>query len=239
MKRIILTTANNRYFDILRAFLASMRYHGNNTEIAADLINFTDNQVGSLCKIYENLTVSRIDIPYTTKVPETDLLRLMYTRPNQMWRALNGPYEQVMSMDCDILIRGSLEHIWDGVKPNSFKILVKKCDKNNSKTHFQGGVYILGVSDATISFYKEIMDTIGSEFGFWDGQRALCEIYEKNRDGIELIKMDRTYNDERKLNMNKKSIVWHIKHRNFDLKIVKKELNKYLQIANTYENNVP
>ena len=231
MKRIILTTADAQYVDVLKVFLMSMRLHGNSYKIRADLINYSDEQVERLKNIYPLLEENRIQIANDCE-SERRLLLLMRTRPKQMWKALNEDWEQVMSMVCDIIIRGDISGIWDGVDADTFKIFLKK--KKNDRTCMQGGVYLFGNSENIRNYYREIMDTIGEDFGFWDGQEALCTVLKNYTDVLRFKKLDRTYNDERKLKMSKKSLVWHCKHGRIGLGEFEKEFRVYLKEANKY-----
>ena len=235
MKRIILTTADVQYLDVLKVFLMSMRYHGNDYPIRADLINYTDDQVGRLRNLYPNLEIARIVIPSEGEL-EQRLLRLMHTRPPQMWKALNEDWDQILSMDCDIIIRGRIDGMWDGVAPGVFKIL-DKGHRQSDKGRLQGGVYIFGNSPGIREYYKELMDLIGAEFGFWDGQTALYTLLKKYDKKITFVGLERKYNDDRKLKMDKKSLVWHCKHGRLGLKRFEREFEFYLKKANEYYGN--
>ena len=163
MKRIILSTVNYDYLNVIKAWLMSMRLHKNDYFIRVDFINGNNKIYESLRNIYSNLEVVHYDIPKEEN-QQQNLLNLMYTRPPQMMKAINENWDQIMSMDCDTLIRGSLKHIWDDVKPSVIKVKYRKSSTAIGK--FQGGVYILGNSPTIKLYYQGILEKIGKNSPF-------------------------------------------------------------------------
>ena len=233
MDKIILTTAEVGYLDILKTFLASHRVHGTDCVIRCDFLNGNADIAERLKAIYPNLQVNLMDCEWT-KNEDQNILNIMYTRPPQMWKALSDGWDQVCSMDCDIVIRGNISQIWDGVEPDVIKILIKKEKKDNYKTYLQGGVYLFGNSENIRNYYKAIMDKIGEKFAFFDGQAALYTELLKFAGKVRVVKLPRTFNDERKDKMDKNSLVWHIKHGRLGIKPWVLEFKKYLNEANKY-----
>ena len=227
MKRVILTTCtcDNRYIDVLKVFLMSMRYHGNKDLIVADLINGNKEMYAGLMRIYPNMEINHIIIP------EVTLLKLMHTRPPQMAKKLTEGWDQIMSMDCDVIIRGNIEGIWNNVEPSTIKIMDKGSTKKDNY-RFQGGVYLFGVSQVIKDYYNDIMDIIGGEFDFFDGQAALYRVY-KNKYSKQITKrnLSKKYNCSR---FKKNSLVWHCKHAYLDNEKFQKEFQIYLKEANKY-----
>lgn len=236
MKRIILTTAEVGYLDILKAFLASHRIHGTDCPILCDLLNGNPDVANRLQAIYPNLRVNLMSCEWTQDNSQ-NLLNLMYTRPPQMWKALNEGWEQVCSMDCDIVIRGNIAQIWDGVEPDVIKIFIKKEKEGNAKIYFQGGVYLFGNSENIRDYYKAIMDKIGTKWSFYDGQSALYTELQKFTTKLRLLKLPRTFNDERKEKRSNDSLVWHIKHGQIKTEPWNTEFKKYFNEANKYYDN--
>ena len=232
MKRIILSTVNLDYLDVAKAWLASMRLHGNDYHVRLDFINGDMNIYSRLHKIYPNLLVVHHDIP---KVPDIkqNLLNLMYTRPPQMWKALNEDWDQICSMDCDTLMRGSISGLWDGVEPGTIKIR-DQGTKVNPVRRYQGAVYIFGNSPEIKAYYKDVIDTIGSEFAFYAGQLALHTMAVKHQASIRFVPLDKKYNDNK---FKKDSLIWHSKHGHINEKPFSKYLQTCLVEANKYYDN--
>jgi hypothetical protein len=136
-------------------------------------------------------------------------------------------------MDCDIIIRGKLDGIWDDVAPGVLKIMDKsRYRKTSNKTKFQGGVYFFGNSPEIREFYAEIVSKIGPCFGFYDGQRALLDVYRQYINKIKLLHLDVIYNDERNTGWAEKSKVWHAKHGRIRNMPFAAEASKYLKMCN-------
>jgi len=230
MKRIILTTVNYDYYNMIKAWLMSMRLHNNDYFIRADFINGNDKIYKCLHNIYPNLEIIHYDIP-KEESPAQNLLNLMYTRPPQMMKAIDENWDQIMSMDCDILIRGSLEHIWDNVEPSVIKVKHRKSSTAIGK--FQGGVYILGNSPTIKLYYQSIMEKIGKKFAFYDGQAALYLSYINYKEKMKLVELENTYND---LKFGSNSIVWHSRHGHLNDPKFAKYFDKCLLEAKKLEN---
>jgi len=238
MKRIILTTADGCYIDVLASFLASMRYNKNDYFIRLDFINGTRDMENYLRRIYPGLEINSIALDGYEKLSPADrLLNLIWTRPRQLWKALNEDWDQVMKMDCDMLIRGSIEHIWDDLMPSVLKVFMKKERKKRPNTYFQGGVQLYGNSPDIKRYYQEFIDLVKPPFAFYDGQRALYELWLKHKHTVKLVKLDRTYNDDRYKGFSSKSLVWHVKHGQITTEPWLSEFKKYLNEANKYYDN--
>jgi hypothetical protein len=188
----------------------SIRLHNNDEyHLRVDLINGNSQIHNLLRKIYPNIDIVHYDIP---KVKDSfdnpkNLLNLMRTRPPQMWRALNEDWDQILSLDCDTLIRTPIEGIWDDVEPGTIKIL-KRSNKKSSAMKFQGGVYVFGNSPHIKAYYHHIIKRIGKKFAFYDGQAALYTIYLKYQKVIRLIDLDEKYNNRI---LSDDAVIWHIK----------------------------
>jgi len=236
MKRIILTTADLNYFKVVRVFLASLRYNKNDYTVRLDFINGTEAACAELKLIYPKLEINTISI-VPTEDKDKNLLAILWTRPPQMWKAMNEDWDQILLMDCDVVVRGSIAGIWDNVEPSTFKILYKKEKSNNTKTCTQSGVHIYGNSETIREYYKRIMDRAGAQFAFWDVQRAMYEIYLEFKDKIKFVPLDRKYNDDRYKELRQDSLVWHIKHGRINMDTpFKREFERYSRIADGYAN---
>lgn len=239
MKRVILTTANGYYFNVLRAFLASMRFNGNDYPLYLDFINGSQEMGERLKRIYPSLGINFIELKnYAECSPIDKLLRLMWTRPPQIMKALNDGHEQIASIDCDLLIRGSLEGLWDDLAPSAFKVFTNRKKKKNSHTFFQGGVQLFGNSPEIKRFYSEFINKLNPEFGFYEGQAGLYKMYKRHRSKVRLVDLPRKYNDDRYRSFNPKSVIWHVKHGRISLDTpFKTEAAEYLKKAEEYERS--
>jgi len=231
MKRIMLTTAtcDNRYVDVLKVFLMSMKRNaGEQTLIRADLVNGNDDIYARLKRIYENLEINHIDLPKTNWEKEKDrLLPVMYLRLPRMMATMNENWDQIMSIDCDAIVRKALDNIWDGVIPSSYKVWVRKEKKPCRR--FQAGVQIFGNSPVVREYYKDFMAFLGDNWSFYAGQQAIYTMYLNYQDKIKLIPMEEKYND---CKFRQESFIWHSKHSHIDEKPFRRELNYYLAEAN-------
>lgn len=230
MSRIILTTADAGYCDVLRTFLFSLRHHGNMEKVRCDCIGYSEEQKRRVMACGENIEVVDVELP---DGEGKELLRLMWTRPRQMMKALEEGWDQVCSMDCDVVVRGNLSAVWDNVLPGVFKIMDKAYyRKTSTKTRFQGGVYFFGNSPEVRAFYADVMEEIGTRFGFYDGQEALLKVFRAHAKKVKWQQLDRCYNDEQNGEWSKKSFVWHAKHGRILKEPFASEAAKYLEMCN-------
>lgn len=236
MNRIILTTAtcDNDYLDVLKVFLVSMAINTKQQYlICADLINGNEDIYNRLKKIYGNLKINHIEFPKADWRVRENLLPLMYKRLPRMYEMMNEGYGQILSIDCDSIIRGSIDGIWDSVEPDVIKIL-ERIDKRKEKkkkffTRFQAGVHIFGNSVSIREYYKAFMDELGDKWEFKVGQAAIYTVYLKFKDKIKLVQMPEAYNDSKFRN---DSIIWHCKLSHFSETPFQNEFKKYLIEAN-------
>jgi len=236
MKRILLTTAtcDNYYLDVLKVFLVSMRLNSRcNETICADLINGTPDIYYRLKNIYENLTINHIAMPSVDWIVRENLLPLMYKRLPRMYETMNVGYDQIMTIDCDSIVRGPIDGIWDGVEPDTIKILERPSARKEKKkrffTRFQAGIHIFGNSTNIRKYYKAFMDELGDRWEFKSGQAAIYTVYLKFKDKIRLVQMPEKYNDS---TFKEDSIIWHCKFSHFAETPFQNEFKNYLTEAN-------
>ena len=237
MKRIMLTTTtcDNNYLDVMKVFLYSLNLNSKDKElIRADLINGDDEIYSRLHRLYENLEIKHIEMPrgldwYDRK----NMLQLMYTRIPRMWETLNEGWDQVMTIDSDIIVRKPFDSIWDGVESSMIKIW-DRGPKKQPFTRVQAGVHIFGVSKDILEYYHAFMDDIGEDWEFEYGQAAIYTVYLKFQDRIKLLQMPKHFNDSK---FKSGSTIWHAKHGHFREPRFQNEWQKYLADANRIYND--
>lgn len=246
MEQVILTTStvDDVYYEMLKSLLVSMEINGKNTvPIHIDLINGKDLHVKELTKISKY--VEEVDL-----IPlDANFISVTFTRPEQMKKHLGRGYKKIMSIDNDIVINDDITPIWDGVVPSSIKIwdkrkyLPKMPNKKEKEKYkrklkkmpwitFQGGVYVFGNSPVLRDYYQNVVEVCKNrsyDKGYYDGQWALYSYYLKYADIIKLIPLHPNYNDT---DMRRGSAVWHCKHSRHNKGRFRKEVLKYLEIAN-------
>jgi len=232
MKQIILTTAtcDNDYLDVLKAFLASIRLNsGYEGVIRADLINGNSEIYDRLKNIYSNLEINHIELDRRDWHKQENMIHVMRKRMSSQYKAFTDGYGQILTLDCDAIVRKPIEHIWDGVGPGVLKVWLRK--KKRPQYRFQAGVMVYGNSQKMRKYYKHFLDSLGSEWGFFDGQQALYEIYLKHKDEIKLISLPMDFND---CLFKKDSFIWHAKVNHMKEEPFVSTMHKYLKIAEEY-----
>lgn len=229
MKRIIITiaTCDNKYLDIFKAFLMSLRLNaGHNYPLRAILVNGNDNIFSRLKRIYPAIQIEPVTLPHKDWTKDENLIDIIRLRPQQMMNTLNEDWDQVLSLDCDSLVMKSLDNIWDGVVPGSIKIWERK---HESGIMIQGGVYILGNSEYIKKLYMECVDILKKPFALKFGQICLYLLYKKYSEHIKHIQLDNSYNDKY---CRADSFIWHCKHKNvIKNRAFAKYVNKYYKNA--------
>jgi len=157
-----------------------------------------------------------------------NMLLLMYARIPRMWKTLNEDWDQVMTIDSDVIIRKPFDSIWDGTEPSTIKIW-DRGPKKQPFTRVQAGVHIFGNSPEIKEYYQEFMKEIGPAWEFEIGQAAIYTVYLRFKEKIRLVQMSRKYNDSK---FKDKSIIWHAKHGHFREPRFQKEFQKHLGRAN-------
>lgn len=232
MKRIMLTTTtcDNNYLDVMKVFLYTLNLHTQNKELVrADLINGNDDIYERFHRLYGNLEINHVEMPKGLNwYDHKNMLLLMYARIPRMWETLNEDWEQVMTIDSDVIIRKPFDSIWDDVEPSTIKIW-DRGPKKQPFTRVQAGVHIFGNSPEIKDYYQAFMKDIGAEWEFEYGQAAIYAIYLKFRNKIRIVQMSQKYNDSK---FKDKSIIWHAKHGHFKEKKFQKEFQECLKEAN-------
>jgi len=231
MRRVILTTCtcDNWYVNVMKVFLVSLKRSGCDVPVHADIINGNDETHRQLRGLYPSLEINSIEIPGEHNwEDDQELVKIFRTRPGQMTRELEAGWDQVMSIDCDTIVRRPIDKIWDGVVPGSLKIM-DRGKKRKSYNRYQGGVYVWGNSPLVREFNRVMIERIGTNFEFFDGQRTKYELMAGEfKDKIQHVQLDRKYNDN---HFGDDSIIWHAKHGSLKRDKFAKEFNRYLSEA--------
>ena len=104
-------------------------------------------------------------------------------RSRVILRALKSCEDPIAWFDTDILVRGSLEYFWRDVKSNSLKIM--KRNSSRKDLQFQAGIFVIGNSSATTSMIEEFDEHLRCSFKWYEDQKALFSVYDKNKDKIK------------------------------------------------------
>jgi lipopolysaccharide biosynthesis glycosyltransferase len=115
-------------------------------------------------------------------------------------------FDYVLYLDCDVIVRGSLDGIWDNISLNTLMIHYNENSKNYGK--FNTGIMLLG--RGLIEMVREWKDiSLRSKLkDSYPEQKILYKLYERNIKTVNLVSLDEKYNDCRFL---KNSIIWHYK----------------------------
>lgn len=230
-KRIILTTAtcDNYYLDIFKVFLFTMGVNGNAKEpIAADLINGNEEIYSRLKKIYNPLCINHIELSAKDWTVRENLLPLMRMRLPRMYNTMCENWDQILSIDCDSIVRSDIGGIWDGVVPDVIKIW-DRGSKKQAFTRVQAGVHAFGNSEMIREYYRAFMEELGDKWEFRTGQATVYTVYLKFKEKIKLVQMPEKYNDSL---FKRDSVIWHSKLSHFKETPFQDEFKKYLIEAN-------
>jgi len=217
MRRIALTvcTCDNRYLDVLKVFLYTWKLHnGEDVPIWAALYNGNQGIFDGLRRMYGNLTICDRELPARNWEVDPNLIEIMYQRVHDVRAALSEPWDQVMHIDCDVIIRRNIDHIWDGVEPNTIKIWDRGVKREKQgRARYQAGVHIFGNGTGTRLYYDYWMRKIGDGWEFHDGQRQMYFAVQECGDAIHRVQLPIEYND---LNYGDNSAIWHCRHTHLD-----------------------
>jgi len=237
MEQIIYTTSSvdEKHLNELKVFLYSLWKNGNRYPVLLDLVNCYDNHIiMDLHAIYPNIRhITSVRIDETDEVIERAIekirvfdLNVMYTRPLGLKYELGlYPDAQILSIDTDIIVRGKLTGIWEGVKPGVLKVW-DKGKKKTDRIRFQGGVMIYGNSPEIREYYQKVLDMVGEAREFQSVQEAIFRAWKDDRTLITKIDLPVKYNDSK---LRKDSVLWHCKHSHFDKEKYQIEFQAYLK----------
>lgn len=239
MEQIIYTTSScdEKHLNELKVFLYSLYKNGNRYPVTLDLVNCDDQKiVDDLVNINPSIDgINHVEIEKTDEVivrgKAKDILpvfnlRVMYTRPLGLKTVLlQYPNHQVLSIDTDIIVRGSISGIWDGVEPGVLKVWDKGHEKSD-RIRFQGGVMVYGNSEEIREYYDVVLKSIGDNRAFQSAQEAIFRAWWQERERIKKIDLPIKFNDSK---LKDRSVIWHCKHNHFDNAKYQTEFNAYLK----------
>ena len=231
MERVIYTTSScdKLHWDMLMVFLRSLKINGNyNGKIIVDLINPSEHHitmldaVGVLGNTIEIAKDNNDNRPYEHGVPPFNA-KVMFTRLFGQMEVMKTGYDQILSIDTDIIFRGDIRHIWDDVEPGTLKVWERKNRKQ--WLTFQGGVIVYGNSPGLREFYSDYIRDITKDNRIESGQYYLYENWVKHSDKVKKIKLSKVFNDSK---LKDYSVIWHVKHGHYKEPRWQKEFKKYL-----------
>jgi hypothetical protein len=109
-------------------------------------------------------------------------------------------------LDCDMLVRKPLKHLWDDVKPNVLKVLYRPTQDDPFK--FNTGCMLVGVGPATAHMIRDWHQSMERSTEFFDDQLYLWQAYLRMKGLVKLVPLDEKYND---CHFNPESVIWHAK----------------------------
>lgn len=208
------------YWNHLLAFLASVDKNSPETRVIVNLVN------RGLDDYAKTLTCFKcVSMVNRTNCCGTDFQK-NYLRHEWLAEIMIGGCrgDNIAWLDPDILVRGSLSPLFDGMGRNCIKFWRRPSVKNEYE--FQGGVYILNNSQRCYDFCKSIYDRLQGT-NDWLLPQLLCL---KNIKTLKLqeIPLPESFNDSK---FNPESTIWHCKHSHFNDKKFQKEFKKYHELG--------
>jgi len=244
MNRVITTMVSGEkpYCDFIKVFLLSLRKtSGTSTAVIIYVVN--GPHVKGLERIYPGVMVHHQTVENPTPI------RILYTRPQQMMDCLNEGYDQIASIDADIIFRKDIFELWDGAVQDSVKYwnkgitlpldgkwknekdkaryLKKKSERLN--TVFQGGVFVIGNGEVARKYWSGVVSNIPSVPDGYCSQRLMYLETLKHKE-LKFVPLSPAYND---CYFNDESIMWHGKSGHRDNSKLQKIFQEYLSEANT------
>lgn len=135
-------------------------------------------------------------------------------------------FDAVAYLDSDIVVRGSLDELWDEVDRRNLKVMHRPEEPDNAC--FQAGIFVIGSGPETIEMMEDYDNIIQRENVFLREQEELYLSY-KRHPKVELVPLDRKFNDWR---FRPESKIWHCKARHFNSKVFQGEYQRWLRRAN-------
>lgn len=233
MSKIIVSGVNEslHYQECMRVLLTSLRKNYKDCIVSLMLINCTDGYEKKLHKIHPYLNTVRREIPNCGAVARINAKHeLVYECMEQN--------DKVLWLDNDILVRGNIDVLWQGVKNDTLKVWIKDVKQQTHK--FQAGVYVAGRGKHVngwmkkiINHEKEYLNTSDSELDghgspYWMLSQNFLYFYFNEDKKIKHIQLEEKYND---CKFNKDSVIWHCKNSHFADEIYQREYQKYLKIS--------
>jgi len=147
-------------------------------------------------------------------------IRIVHIQGTVVRLALEDGYDRVAHFDIDTLIRKNLDGLWEGVTPDSLKIL--KRNDQFPKWRFQNGVYVIGNSENSLKMIRKFERKIINSLEWYEDQRLLWKVFSKS--GMKHIQLSEKYNDH---HFNKDSYIYHAKGHCRQIEKWKTEYKKY------------
>jgi len=133
-------------------------------------------------------------------------------------------YDRVAYIDCDAIIRKSLDEFWHDVEPNCIKVMHRPHADQNCK--FQAGIFAIGKSPNVVKMIDEYDKRVQRNVYFLAEQQMLYEAWHGS--DVSLVEMGSEFND---WHFDDQSTIWHCKANHFTEKKYQKEYRRHLDAA--------
>lgn len=220
------------YFEQLLVLLTSLRINSPNDVVSIFLVDFPEDVENKLKKEFNSFKFINRKLNVSSKKSVAGFM--VCYRSLVVKECLEKYKEPTAWFDTDIIVRKDLGSFWSDVKTNQLKILYRG-DGCREHVRFQAGVFAVGYSKDTVNYISEWNKIIQVSHRWYEDQKQLYLLYVKYSDDIQLIKMDKRFNDigdsSKKDSFNDGSVIWHCKKLHFKNKRFRKEYLEYLKIV--------
>lgn len=217
--------------DHMRVLLMSLRMNVPTARVNVTLINCSEDYRKELLRINDNIEIRVFDLPNCGAIGRI-------IKKHMSVLECMSKYDKVMWLDNDIIVRKSLNSLWEGVGKDTLKIWKKKHKADKYK--MQAGVYVAGNEKCLQRWLQCVIQKEGklldspdaSKDGYGSPHWMVSQelLYHCLNSDIKYVKLPRIYNDQK---FKEESVIWHCKSSHFDDPRFQKEYKKYLCLSKT------
>jgi len=224
---------NEHYVEELKVLLTSLDQNAPEYPVVVFLVGFEEDRV----------------IGLRAENPSIDFIsREIDKPPDQSMQVYMGCYDAravlhvmkesgglVAWLDTDVIVRKSLDGLWEGVGENGFKILYRR-QTTEDKLKFNSGVFVVNTSPNTLAMISE-WDRVVRDKREWPADQIwLYRTYLNHKDSVELIDLPPMLNNLGDSTKDKPfeddAIIWHCKQYHFENPDFQQEHQRYIKKYN-------
>ena len=217
---------NSNYIKYAKIFLSSLAANAPKEKVRLSVSGWSGKDIKDAERRNPQAEIDPIEVNKRINtdgqyISVENYIRIVHIQGTVVRLALEDGYDRVAHFDVDTIIRKNLDKLWEGVTPDSLKIL--KRDSQPPKRRFQNGVYIVGNSENSLKMIRKFERKIINSLEWYEDQRLLWNVFSKS--GMNHIQLSEKYNDRR---FNEGSFIWHCCRKNKTVhQAWNKEFNKY------------
>jgi hypothetical protein len=217
------------YFNQLLAFLMSVKINSPKHKVNVFLANYPTKKENKLKEIFKDFIFENRKL----KMIDKRGFSFIQFRAQLVKECFQNYHESVAWVDTDVIVRSDLSEFLQ-VNPKQLKILYRG-KTTPERVRINAGIFNIGCSNETYDFICDWQRRIEMNAKWGMGQLEFWKAYKAHKDKIELVKMNKKFNDlggyDRPNAFSNDSVVWHCKKAHFKNKKFQKDYQYYLDLG--------